>query len=118
MEKIVEVYKNLHKDPIYSIRDAKTKIVIGHGDAIFLKDVRFFVQQGGRNRVLKERRKNVHAFVRGTITYFKTDTVPLEGATYNPCRSGFFTLVGSGKAILKAELAFLGPEGLKVSVTT
>ena len=40
--------------------------VLEHNTEFFLKDVEFKVSQAGRNRVLKEQRKNVHAFVCGT----------------------------------------------------
>ena len=62
----VEVYKNLHKDT-WSIRDQSTGRVVDHSDHVLIKDAKFVVQKGGRNRVLKEKRKNVHAFVRGVI---------------------------------------------------
>lgn len=34
---------------------------------LHLKDVKFIVRESGRQRVLSEQRKNVHAFVEGTI---------------------------------------------------
>jgi hypothetical protein len=54
------VYWNLHKD-LYSVR-YKGK-VIQHLDHIILENVEFKVSDKGRQRVLKEKRKNVHAFV-------------------------------------------------------
>tara|TARA_R110002051_G_scaffold246267_3_gene305848 strand:+ start:483 stop:941 length:459 start_codon:yes stop_codon:yes gene_type:complete len=62
----VEVYWNLRKHS-YSIRH-KGK-VIAHLSCITLKDVQWVVQPAGRKRVLRERRKNVHAFARGTWIY-------------------------------------------------
>ena len=41
--------------------------VIAHMEVINLKDVSFKVSQAGRQRVLREKRKNVHAFVIGDI---------------------------------------------------
>ena len=66
----VEVYRNLHKG-CYSIRALSGEDkgrVIDHVQSITLRDVSFVVQPAGRNRVLEEKRKNVHAFVRGTVT--------------------------------------------------
>jgi len=60
----VEVYRNLHNGRL-SIRDAKTKLVVGHADRVKLLGVTFHVSQAGRKRVLREGRKNVHAVVRG-----------------------------------------------------
>jgi hypothetical protein len=62
----VEVYWNLRKK-LYSIRH-KGK-VIAHLPAVRLKDVQWVVQPAGRRRVLRERKKNVHAFARGTWLY-------------------------------------------------
>jgi len=64
MDNQVEVYRNLNNGRL-SIRDAKTKLVIGHADRVKLMDVTFHVSQAGRERVLREKRKNVHAVVRG-----------------------------------------------------
>jgi hypothetical protein len=66
----VEVYRNLHKG-CYSVRALSGEDkghVIDHVQSITLRDVSFIVQPAGRDRVLEQQRKNVHAFVRGTIT--------------------------------------------------
>ena len=66
----VEVYRNLHKG-CFSVRALNGEDkgrVIDHVQSIMLKDATFVVQPAGRDRVLREQRKNVHAFVRGTIT--------------------------------------------------
>ena len=60
----VEVYFNLHKK-LWSVRDLSTGLVVGHVDEIAIKDPSFAVQPAGRRKVLREGRKNVHAFVRG-----------------------------------------------------
>jgi hypothetical protein len=83
----VEVYWNLHKD-VFSVRDRKTGLVIGHCDEVRLSKVKFHVNQGGRERVLRERKKNVHAFVRGTI--IDHDPITLTPIRYNPYEAGFF----------------------------
>lgn len=76
----VEVYYNLHKK-VYSIRCLKSKLVIAHcNDVIPLIDVSFKVSEKGRQRVLREKRKNVHAFVRGTISHFHNMT---DSTTYS-----------------------------------
>jgi hypothetical protein len=70
MPQRVEVYRNLHKN-CYSVRALSGENkgrVVNHVQAIILKDATFVVQPAGRDRVLREQRKNVHAFVRGTIT--------------------------------------------------
>ena len=60
--KRVEVYRNLHNDKL-SVRYGGK--VVGHVDSIWLRDATFAVQPAGRDRVRREKKKNVHAFVRG-----------------------------------------------------
>lgn len=56
---------HLHKQ-CFSIRLASTRKVAAYTDRIVVSDVRFPVSPYGRLRVLKEKKKNVHAFVLGT----------------------------------------------------
>ena len=60
----IEVYRNLHKD-CWSVR--QKGIVRFHCNVISLQDCEFVVQPAGHKKVLREKRKNVHAFVRGYI---------------------------------------------------
>ena len=62
----VEVYRNLHKN-CWSVRDCKTKKVIKHVQSAYIKNAELVVQPAGRSKVLREQRKNVHAFVRGQL---------------------------------------------------
>ena len=62
--KPVKVYWNLHRD-CYSIQ--QDGLVVAHADMIDLRSVTFKVNEAGRQRVLKEGRKNVHAFVVGYL---------------------------------------------------
>jgi hypothetical protein len=64
INKKVMVYYNLNKHT-FSIT-YKNKL-ISHADHVKLNDVEFRVRPGGRARVLKDKRKNVHAFVIGTL---------------------------------------------------
>jgi len=59
----VMVYYNLHKHTFSVSRNGR---VITHADYVKLNDVEFRVRQGGREKVLKDKRKNVHSFVIGT----------------------------------------------------
>ena len=64
----VKVYRNLHSraGTLYSVMNSKGR-VIGHVESILLENVKFHVREGGRQRVLRDKRKNVHAFVIGDI---------------------------------------------------
>lgn len=88
----VKVYRNLTKK-CYSVMDPKTGRVVAHSFAVCLKDVTFQVQQAGRERVLREKKKFVHAFVIGTVCI--EQPVWEEGFTtfamkYNPYKSEHF----------------------------
>jgi len=106
----VFVYRNLHFDaPTYSVRDTKTGRVAAHVGSIVLKQVEFVVGQKGRERVVKEGRKNVHAGFRGTPTNsVLTNEVPL---TYNPYKNTTFVERETGNPVLSAPLARLSSTG-------
>lgn len=65
----VDIYRNLrNKDRNrYSILDRATGRIIGHADYVFVRKARFVVRPAGRERVRRERKKYVHAFVRGEL---------------------------------------------------
>ncbi len=62
----VRCYWNLHRN-LWSVQDAKTRRVIGHAKKVLLREVVFTVSEKGRLRVLREKRKNVHAFAVGEL---------------------------------------------------
>ena len=119
--KKVWVYFNLHKK-LFSVKQ-KNK-VIDHTRSIILKDVEYVVWEGGRQRVLREKKKNVHAFVKGYVvdsiveTYSEKEILPV---IYNPYNYNVFVTdkeqVKSTTPVLKSEYAVLkAPEGSKPSV--
>ena len=60
----VKVYYNLQKDCL-SVIDAETGLLYCHAHRVELHNAKFRVQLAGRNRVVKEKRKNVHAYIVG-----------------------------------------------------
>ena len=62
----VQVYRNLNNGLI-SIQDLSTGLVLGHASAVDLQRATFIVREAGRQQVIREQRKNVHAFVRGKV---------------------------------------------------
>ena len=65
--------------------------MVNHTQEIALENVKFVVSQAGRRRVLEEKRKNVHAFVRGEIR--QMDSYDLETGhvvKYNPYKYNSF----------------------------
>ena len=96
----VYVYFNLHKK-VWSVRQKGTPVE--HTKHIMLKDARFLVGQAGRKKVLKEKRKNVHAGVSGYIV----DRVPnvpdfCTTVSYNPYKNETFINYSNEKPMLWA----------------
>jgi len=103
----VEVYFNLHKKT-FSVRSAKSGKVLLHTDEVHIENPEFVVRQSGRNRVLSEGRKNVHAFVRGDATFFRYTNRPmLDTLTYNPYKYASFVDKQTEEPVYKASRAWL-----------
>lgn len=106
----VFVYRNLkHKDKVvYSVKDTKTGKVVAHVENISLENVSFVVRQAGRERVLRDKQKNVHAGLRGTPVNKDSSGVAI---TYNPYKNSSFVERETGNSIFFSEEASLGPRG-------
>lgn len=118
----VRVYFNLHTK-LWSVQDAKTRRVIGHASKLLIREARFVVSEAGRQRVLREQKKNVHAFVVGELEaaawvneripskchYNAWDFCPRSNrayakaarkygyaVSYNPYKGSTFTVLASG----------------------
>lgn len=109
----VEVYRNLKfKDKIvYSVRDAQTGLVLGHASNLMLSGCKFVVNQNGRDRVLRERKKNVHAWIEGRfgVIHAGDDRIFSEGigVCYNPYTNNQFEKVNYGGPIFKANVVYI-----------
>ena len=100
----VEVYYNLHKN-LFSVRH-KGK-VIAHTYDVQLEDATFAVQPSGRAKVLREGRKNVHAFIRGTLVE-PTETIQNgTSVTYNPYKYSYFVNKDDGQPRYSAKAVTL-----------
>jgi len=101
LNKNVEVYYNLHKKCL-SVR--KRGLVIDHVSSILLKNAEFVVQPAGRKRVVKEKRKNVHAYIRGERVAVASFDGKSERITYNPYKNKSFVSVETGKPVYKKDI--------------
>ena len=93
----VDIYFNLHKN-CYSVKK-KGKVVhhLYEDEELTLEFVKFVVGKKGRERVLKEKRKNVHAYVRGIISDKKVENN--TEVSYNPYVADSFFLCGESALI-------------------
>ena len=89
----VYVYFNLHRKcfSIKALEGANKGRVVAHRDDVLLFDATFKVSEAGRQRVLRERKKNVHAGVVGVWDETGTDLITITRVTtvgtpitYNP----------------------------------
>ena len=111
----VEVYFNLHKK-LFSVRSRMTGKVIAHVDKVSLCDPKFVVRKSGRDRVRREGKKNVHAFVKGKLLNPTEDTLlgalvkaltEGETVTYNPYKYDTFVYADTEQPIDNADYAVL-----------
>lgn len=89
----VLVYRNL-RNGLLSIK--QNGVVVGHTDSLVLENIKFIVKESGRQRVLREQQKNVHAYVSGHILVsgnVKEDAGLVEEITvvYNPYKMDKFS---------------------------
>jgi hypothetical protein len=103
----VMVYYNLHKHT-FSVQ--KSGIVVLHADFVKLSNVEFRVRKGGLEKVRKEKTKNVHAFVIGTLEdycEYPCDNIPedTEGEiiSYNPYKNDSFVVKSTQEPIFHGE---------------
>lgn len=109
----IRVHRNLHRGCYSIVQHGR---VVGHEDTFCLLNAEFRVGEKSRQRVVREKRKNVHAYVKGTET-----NVPLPSGlrkvTYNPYdERGAFILLDTDEPIWFAEYVYGSNSGLYVKV--
>jgi len=77
----VHVYFNLRRR-LWSVRQRGR--VVGHAEHLTLRDVDWVVQPGGRERVRREGKKNVHAYGKGWVTNVSLFDGTEQAVRYNP----------------------------------
>ena len=101
------IYFNLHKR-LFSVQQRTDRgwRVVEHSETVQLSDARFAISEAGRQRVLLEQRKNVHAYIygyriRGLDATVRSDVYE---ATYNPYKCSTFVLRENGEPVHTARL--------------
>jgi hypothetical protein len=76
-----------------------------------LVDVEFKVRQGGREKVVQDKQKNVHSFVIGTLVdycNYPCEDMPSEPnnniVTYNPYKYNSFVMKDTEESVYKADI--------------
>ena len=123
---------NLHRKcwSIKALTGPSRGRVIGHAEYVDLACVEWKVSEAGRQRVLKKKKKNVHAGAVGILeSWTGTDwrahklcgdktlfDLNMEeggasvGVTYNPYKGGTFTDVATGAPVRASRCAYLCPD--------
>lgn len=118
----VFVYFNLHRQCL-SVKalegPAKGRVIL-HAAGLRLTHVQFKVSAAGRARVLRERRKNVHAGVVGTLAEHWPEGAACPVAdgvrvTYDPYRYSSFVEAASEAPILAASGCFMVGRDVRVA---
>jgi len=116
----VEVYFNLHRR-MYSVRALEGEDkgrVIDHLPECAIRNAKFVVSEAGRQRVLRDGRKNVHAYVRGELVAETRGYIsfigslarkdgPIRVVTYNPYRFDSFFDLDTKEPVYEAEVCLL-----------
>ena len=105
----VFVYFNLHKK-LFSIKALEGEHkgrVVAHRRALMLYDAVFKVSEAGRQRVIKECRKNVHA---GVVGNWINELISVDNrtqVTYNPYKYKTFVTKVDEQPVTTAKSAYL-----------
>ena len=102
----VRVYYNLNR-AVWSVQHyipGKGWRVREYLDSLVLEDVTFKVSEAGRQRVIREGRKNVHAYAVGTLVERNGGGYSghLARVSYNPYKAGAFVRMDTGDPVEKA----------------
>jgi hypothetical protein len=80
-------------------------LVIGHITNIVIKHPKFYVSEPGRQRVIKEKQKNVHAYSTGILVDVAPEKLPnLQEIYYCPYAQSYFSWKHTGEQITSADL--------------
>jgi hypothetical protein len=115
----VFVYRNL-RERCWSVRDTATRRLLldgdgrgpGHQEELTLANCAFHVSEAGRERVRRERRKNVHAGCFGTVV--PAHEAPLTGWVaigYNPYEHEGFVRKDNGDLVTAARFVEFTADG-------
>lgn len=116
----VRVFKNL-KHGCYSIM--QRGVIRASARVVRLSDVEFRVGEKGRQRMIRDKRRNVHAFAIGRLVDYvhpddARDIAPLEGrgAFYDPYRFGFFVDAETQAPLITVSAAHFDEDGVVYSL--
>lgn len=113
----VRVYRNLNNGKIsLQTKQHKGWIVAGHITDCILKSVNFHVSESGRQRVIAQSTKNVHAWGQGTlIAQFDATVAAPISLAYNPYVNATFVDQASQQSICRCRYLVVRDNAVWVS---
>lgn len=112
-----EVYRNLQTGSL-SVRATSGEhngLVVDHLSTVYLTDCEFYVDESGRQKVLENERKNVHATVIGTLTQNEPSLADPIEITYNPYKFDSFVTQDAHQPVSEAETVVIDVQDESVS---
>jgi hypothetical protein len=100
------IYRNLRTGTMsLQQKFGNSWLVIGHVTNVVIKHPKFYVSEPGRQRVIKERQKNVHAYSTGILVNVALEKLPdLQEIYYCPYAQSYFSWKQTGEPITHADL--------------
>lgn len=116
----VRIYRNLNNGMLsIQAKHGKTWKVVGHVTDCILENVIFRIGEAGRQRVIRERCKNVHAWGEGILVGKTADIFTPIALSYDPYSDQTFMQRGTNHAIHKCRylaardnLVFVSPDAI------
>ncbi|ERB55289.1 hypothetical protein N806_29680 [Rhodococcus sp. P27] len=105
----VFVYRNLHRQTwsVKALEGPDKGRVIARSDHVLLTNAAGKVSEVGRQRVIREKRKNVHAGIVGELSSLDPQAFTGSTITYNPYKYDSFVHTGSEARFEGSKSAYL-----------
>ena len=105
----IHVYWNLNKK-CWSVRHKG--LIIKHLKTMTMQDCSFHVQPAGRERVVKTKVKQVHAYVKGNITGEDVTTTSIgKRISYNPYKRDHFVFASTNERVDTTNALYFNESG-------
>lgn len=115
----IQVYRNLNNNT-FSIRCAKTKLVLAHGEGFILSDGQPIVHEKSRLKVVEKKSRTVHVYIEGYYggLFDEWNCDVYDEAYYNPYFTDKFIAKSENVEIIKGDFLFMDSKAYVLSNLT